>query len=127
MTGSAARHHSLCSPPYTLAVTMTDPSAATLDLYSDPSPPSGGLGGAAAASSSEGKAEDVVLEGTLTGTSAPGALSSSPGAPGFNTLDEPIRDTVLRDVKAVGNKFWHVLYPVERASLLRVSSGEGEV
>ncbi|KAG8230403.1 hypothetical protein J437_LFUL010204 [Ladona fulva] len=37
----------------------------------------------------------------------------------FNTLDEPIRDTVLRDLKAVGLKFYHVLYPKEKQSLLK--------
>merc|ERR1711971_639456 len=36
-----------------------------------------------------------------------------------NTLDEPVRETILRDVKAVGQKFLHVLYPVEKKSLLR--------
>ncbi|XP_067009445.1 protein YIPF6 [Anabrus simplex] len=41
------------------------------------------------------------------------------GKPEFNTLDEPIRDTVLRDVKAVGVKFFHVLYPKEKKSLLK--------
>ncbi|XP_046387613.1 protein YIPF6 [Ischnura elegans] len=37
----------------------------------------------------------------------------------FNTLDEPIKDTVLRDLKAVGTKFYHVLYPKEKKSLLK--------
>merc|ERR1712110_169097 len=37
----------------------------------------------------------------------------------FNTLDEPIRDTIWRDVSAVGLKFKHVLYPVEKTSLLK--------
>jgi len=50
---------------------------------------------------------------------------SVPGAPAphddqeFNTLDEPVRQTVMRDVKAVGNKLFHVLYPKESKSLLR--------
>ncbi|XP_069704090.1 protein YIPF6 [Periplaneta americana] len=39
--------------------------------------------------------------------------------PEFNTLDEPIRDTVLRDLRAVGVKFFHVLYPKEKKSLLK--------
>merc|ERR1719411_2232967 len=48
-----------------------------------------------------------------------------PGAPDedddqeFNTLDEPVKDTVMRDLKAVGKKFFHVLYPKESKSLLR--------
>ncbi|KAJ9596126.1 hypothetical protein L9F63_012710 [Diploptera punctata] len=39
--------------------------------------------------------------------------------PEFNTLDEPIRETVLRDLRAVGVKFLHVLYPKEKKSLLK--------
>ncbi|XP_066145487.1 protein YIPF6 isoform X1 [Euwallacea fornicatus] len=41
------------------------------------------------------------------------------GRPDFNTLDEPIRDTILRDVKAVGVKFGHVLFPKEKKTLLK--------
>lgn len=41
------------------------------------------------------------------------------GVPEYNTLDEPIRETVLRDIRAVGIKFYHVLYPKEKSSLLR--------
>ncbi|XP_063983009.1 protein YIPF6 isoform X1 [Diachasmimorpha longicaudata] len=41
------------------------------------------------------------------------------GEPDFNTLDEPIRDTILRDVRAVGQKFFHVIYPKEKGSLLK--------
>jgi len=41
------------------------------------------------------------------------------GEPDFNTLDEPISTTVLRDLKAVGAKFKNVLYPVEKKSLLK--------
>ncbi|XP_035738047.1 protein YIPF6-like [Vespa mandarinia] len=44
---------------------------------------------------------------------------SSLGELEFNTLDEPIRDTILRDVRAVGKKFYHVLYPREKKSLLK--------
>jgi hypothetical protein len=60
------------------------------------------------------------------------------GKPEFNTLDEPIRLTIvefdfillmklcvitfdsyqIRDLKAVGNKFFHVLYPRQQTSLL---------
>ncbi len=61
-------------------------------------------------------AEEVVLEGQLSTTS--NVIGGASGS-GMNTLDEPIRETVLRDVKAVGRKFYHVLYPVERKSLLR--------
>ncbi|XP_008214898.1 protein YIPF6 [Nasonia vitripennis] len=41
------------------------------------------------------------------------------GEPDFNTLDEPIKVTILRDVRAVGRKFYHVLYPKEKKSLLK--------
>ncbi|KAJ3659288.1 hypothetical protein Zmor_010984 [Zophobas morio] len=41
------------------------------------------------------------------------------GKPDFNTLDEPIRDTILRDLKAVGVKFAHVLFPKEKKTLLK--------
>ncbi|XP_029050447.1 protein YIPF6 [Osmia bicornis bicornis] len=44
---------------------------------------------------------------------------SNLGEPDFNTLDEPIKDTILRDVCAVGKKFYHVLYPKEKKSLLK--------
>jgi len=39
----------------------------------------------------------------------------------FDTLDEPIRETIWRDIKAVGVKFKHVLYPVQKKSLLKVT------
>jgi len=45
--------------------------------------------------------------------------TSANGVPDYNTLDEPIRETVLRDIRAVGIKFYHVLYPKEKSSLLR--------
>ncbi|KAJ8922466.1 hypothetical protein NQ315_007494 [Exocentrus adspersus] len=41
------------------------------------------------------------------------------GQPDFNTLDEPIRDTIIRDLKAVGIKFGHVLFPKEKNTLLK--------
>jgi len=40
------------------------------------------------------------------------------GVPEFNTLDEPIRQTIVRDLKAVGDKFVHVLYPRQQTNLL---------
>uniref|UniRef100_A0A1I8H6X8 Protein YIPF n=1 Tax=Macrostomum lignano TaxID=282301 RepID=A0A1I8H6X8_9PLAT len=36
-----------------------------------------------------------------------------------STLDEPVKDTILRDVKAVGVKFYHVFIPRSSKSLLR--------
>nr|XP_023029930.1 protein YIPF6 [Leptinotarsa decemlineata] len=41
------------------------------------------------------------------------------GQPDFNTLDEPIRDTIMRDLKAVGVKFIYVLFPKEKKALLK--------
>ncbi|VVC95613.1 protein YIPF6 [Leptidea sinapis] len=37
----------------------------------------------------------------------------------FNTLDEPIKETFMRDLRAVGSKFFHVLIPREKTSLLK--------
>ncbi|XP_061420077.1 protein YIPF6 isoform X1 [Lethenteron reissneri] len=37
----------------------------------------------------------------------------------FSTLDEPVKDTIMRDMKAVGKKFVHVLYPKKSSELLR--------
>ncbi|CAG0912890.1 unnamed protein product [Notodromas monacha] len=37
----------------------------------------------------------------------------------FNTLDEPIKDTFMRDVHAVAVKFKHVLYPTDNKTLLK--------
>lgn len=48
-----------------------------------------------------------------------GKIQKQGSGPEFNTLDEPIRDTVLRDLRAVGVKFFHVLYPKEKQSLLK--------
>lgn len=45
--------------------------------------------------------------------------TASLGQPDFNTLDEPIRDTVVRDLKAVGVKFGYVLFPKEKKTLLK--------
>ncbi|XP_050298684.1 protein YIPF6 [Anthonomus grandis grandis] len=45
--------------------------------------------------------------------------TSTIGQPNFNTLDEPIKDTILRDLKAVGIKFTHVLFPKEKRTLLK--------
>jgi len=36
-----------------------------------------------------------------------------------NTLDEPVSETLMRDVKAVGNKFVHVLIPRDDSELLK--------
>ncbi|KAH7954090.1 hypothetical protein HPB49_015474 [Dermacentor silvarum] len=37
----------------------------------------------------------------------------------FNTLDEPVLTTIVRDLKAIGIKFAHVLYPKQKNTILR--------
>ncbi|BFZ24352.1 hypothetical protein BsWGS_27391 [Bradybaena similaris] len=56
---------------------------------------------------------DVPLEGEME---VPGAARSDDE---LSTLDEPVKDTILRDVKAVGNKFAHVLVPKKSKLLLK--------
>jgi len=85
---------------------------ATLELYQD----------------DESLLDPPILEGELSNSGNPQGLSGGMGSGSsssgqdvpFNTLDEPIRETIWRDVKAVGNKFQHVLYPVQKTSLLKV-------
>ncbi|CAO1396623.1 unnamed protein product [Diamesa tonsa] len=59
------------------------------------------------------------VEGEMTVTSQSKNTKTQSGMPQFNTLDEPIKETFLRDVRAVGSKFYHVLYPKEKNSLLK--------
>uniref|UniRef100_A0A336MYE2 Protein YIPF n=1 Tax=Culicoides sonorensis TaxID=179676 RepID=A0A336MYE2_CULSO len=63
----------------------------------------------------------VSVEGEMTFSSPPRPKvgSSIPGSSDFNTLDEPIKETFLRDARAVGVKFYHVLYPKEKNTLLK--------
>ncbi|KAM9355800.1 protein YIPF6 [Pholidichthys leucotaenia] len=58
--------------------------------------------------------EDVVVEGDI---SVP--VGSSRRDDELSTLDEPVKETILRDLRAVGNKFVHVLYPKQSSALLR--------
>lgn len=60
--------------------------------------------------------DEPVLQGNI---SVAETTTNGPGAPNINTLDEPISETIRRDLRAVGSKFYHVLYPVEKKSLLR--------
>uniref|UniRef100_A0A6V7KJP2 Protein YIPF n=1 Tax=Bracon brevicornis TaxID=1563983 RepID=A0A6V7KJP2_9HYME len=62
-------------------------------------------------------ADPAYVEGDMTVGAA--RQKANLGEPDFNTLDEPIRDTILRDVRAVGQKFFHVIYPKEKGSLLK--------
>lgn len=58
--------------------------------------------------------EDIPVEGDI---SVP--VGSTRRDDEFSTLDEPVKETILRDVRAVGNKFIHVLYPKRSSALLR--------
>nr|XP_009935578.1 PREDICTED: protein YIPF6 [Opisthocomus hoazin] len=59
-------------------------------------------------------AEDITVEGEITVPVG----SRSPDED-YSTLDEPVRETILRDLKAVGKKFVHVMYPKKSSALLR--------
>uniref|UniRef100_A0A4W3HEP5 Protein YIPF n=1 Tax=Callorhinchus milii TaxID=7868 RepID=A0A4W3HEP5_CALMI len=58
--------------------------------------------------------DDVPVEGQIT---VP--LSSQSQDDDYSTLDEPVKDTIMRDLKAVGKKFVYVMYPRKSSSLLR--------
>lgn len=58
--------------------------------------------------------EDIAVEGDI---SVP--MGGSRRDEELSTLDEPVKETVLRDLRAVGNKFVHVLYPKRSSALLR--------
>ncbi|XP_061454173.1 protein YIPF6 isoform X4 [Rhineura floridana] len=58
--------------------------------------------------------EDIPVEGEITVPVG----SHSPDED-YSTLDEPVKDTVMRDLKAVGKKFIHVMYPKKSSALLR--------
>jgi hypothetical protein len=59
------------------------------------------------------KTDETNLEGEIGGS------PTNSGASEYHTLDEPVKDTILRDLKAVGTKFYHVLYPKHKAALLK--------
>jgi len=56
---------------------------------------------------------DVPLEGDIE---VPGTAKTDDE---LSTLDEPVRVTIMRDLKAVGNKFAHVLIPKKSSLLLK--------
>ncbi|XP_076843742.1 protein YIPF6 [Brachyhypopomus gauderio] len=58
-------------------------------------------------------AEDIPVEGDIT------VPLSSNGDDEVSTLDEPVKDTIMRDLRAVGLKFVHVMYPKKSSALLR--------
>uniref|UniRef100_A0A182PF94 Protein YIPF n=1 Tax=Anopheles epiroticus TaxID=199890 RepID=A0A182PF94_9DIPT len=79
---------------------MSSPET-TLELYDEE-----------AESSTELMSGDMVFTNTTRNR-------TDPSKPDFYTLDEPICETIMRDVKAVGVKFYHVLIPREKKTLLR--------
>lgn len=58
--------------------------------------------------------EDIPVEGDI---SVP--MGANKRDDEYSTLDEPVKETILRDLRAVGNKFIHVLYPKRSSALLR--------
>ncbi|XP_056152091.1 protein YIPF6 [Lampris incognitus] len=58
--------------------------------------------------------EDIPVEGDI---SVP--VGSVRQEDEFSTLDEPVKETILRDLRAVGTKFVHVMYPKKSSALLR--------
>ncbi|KFM68303.1 Protein YIPF6, partial [Stegodyphus mimosarum] len=59
------------------------------------------------------KSDDTSLEGDISGR--PTGQENAE----YHTLDEPVKETILRDLKAVGTKFYHVLYPKQKKALLK--------
>ncbi|CAG5866911.1 protein YIPF6 [Menidia menidia] len=58
--------------------------------------------------------EDIPVEGDISVPVGPSRRDDE-----FSTLDEPVKETILRDLRAVGKKFIHVLYPKRSSALLR--------
>lgn len=58
--------------------------------------------------------EDIPVEGDISVPIGPSKADDE-----FSTLDEPVKETILRDLRAVGQKFIHVLYPKRSSALLR--------
>ncbi|XP_041358142.1 protein YIPF6-like [Gigantopelta aegis] len=56
---------------------------------------------------------DLQLEGDIL---VPGSAKSDEE---LSTLDEPVKQTILRDLRAVGTKFFHVLVPKKSDALLK--------
>ncbi|KAK9534145.1 hypothetical protein VZT92_009212 [Zoarces viviparus] len=61
--------------------------------------------------------EDIPVEGDISVPVGPSTRRRNDDE--FSTLDEPVRETILRDLRAVGKKFIHVLYPKRSSALLR--------
>ncbi|NWQ62775.1 YIPF6 protein, partial [Neopipo cinnamomea] len=65
--------------------------------------------------------QDIPVEGEITVPVG----SHSPDED-YSTLDEPVKDTIMRDLKAVGKKFVHVMYPRKSSTLLRDCTCRGD-
>ncbi|XP_014275533.1 protein YIPF6 [Halyomorpha halys] len=61
--------------------------------------------------------DSVPVQGNLSSPYQP--TSGNIGDPNFNSLDEPVRDTIMRDLKAVCTKFKHVIRPSDKKSILK--------
>lgn len=59
--------------------------------------------------------QDTPVEGDI---SVP-VHATPPDDDELSTLDEPVKETILRDLRAVAKKFVHVLYPKQSSELLR--------
>ncbi|XP_075438051.1 protein YIPF6 [Ascaphus truei] len=57
---------------------------------------------------------DIPVEGEIT---VP--MGSQSQEEENSTLDEPVKETIMRDLKAVGKKFVHVMYPKKSTALLK--------
>ncbi|GAB6033282.1 Yip1 member 6 [Chamberlinius hualienensis] len=60
---------------------------------------------------------DDALEGEIAAPMS--STSNSNAGTAYNTLDEPVKVTIMRDLKTVGVKFLHVLYPKQKTTLLK--------
>ena len=59
--------------------------------------------------------KDISLEGNIVVKEAHTGETED----GYNTLDEPVKETIMRDIRAVSKKFGHVLFPKESKVLLQ--------
>lgn len=53
----------------------------------------------------------MATQSTNTNSITYSAVNDTTLSQQYNTLDEPIRDTLMRDLSLIGNKMMHVLVP----------------
>lgn len=63
--------------------------------------------------------QNPVFSTPVEGTMETQSQSSTQNSSKSTTLDEPVRDTIMRDLKAVCRKFTHILYPRKNSELLK--------